>query len=62
MFLPPSLQFSPTAGPTAGGTNVTVVGIDLGSSVSDIQFVQIGVVFCSIINGSYVPGARYLLY
>ena len=49
-------QFHPTAGPVDGGTEVTVIGSNLGASAEDIVRVTIGSVNCSIT--SIMPGVR----
>ena len=47
-------QFEPKAGPTRGGTVVTINGTDLGARRVDIVVVMINGVNCTI--RSYTPG------
>ena len=53
---PPS-QFNPKSGPQLGGTEVTITGSNLGAERSDIQYVRIDGVNCTVID--YQPGVRY---
>ena len=50
-------QFNPKSGPQLGGTEVTITGSNLGAERSDIQYVRIDGVNCTVIN--YQPGVRY---
>ena len=62
LTLPPSLpffQFSPTAGPIAGGTHVIVEGTNLGVTPSHIERVWINGVVSDVLDELYKPGVRY---
>ena len=48
------LQFEPKAGPTRGGTVVTVSGTNLGASREDVVRVMIDGVVCNVTG--YTPG------
>ena len=49
-------QFFPPYGPISGGTSITVTGINLGKSVSDIQgAVRVAGVTCQVQTEGYVP-------
>ena len=50
-------QFNPKSGPQLGGTEVTITGSNLGAERSDIQYVRIDGVNCTVID--YQPGVRY---
>ena len=50
-------QFNPKSGPQLGGTEVTITGSNLGAEQSDIQYVRIDGVNCTVID--YQPGIRY---
>ena len=50
-------QFNPKFGPQLGGTEVTITGSNLGAEQSDIQYVRIDGVNCTVID--YQPGVRY---
>ena len=50
-------QFNPKSGPQLGGTEVTITGSNLRAKRSDIQYVRIDGVNCTVIN--YQPGVRY---
>lgn len=59
-------QFMPVAGPPDGGTEITIVGTNLGSSRDDVVSVQIGgtgdsdlVVDCMVTD--YDPGVRLVI-
>ena len=48
------LQFKPKAGPTRGGTKVTINGTNLGARREDIVRVMIDGVNCNV--SDYAPG------
>ena len=50
-------QFNPKSGPQLGGTEVTITGSNLGAEQSDIQYVRIDGVNCTVID--YQPGVRF---
>ena len=54
-----SLQVLPIAGPTEGGTMVTVTGKNIAVTRSQITNVTIGGVACTIQDHTYKPGVGY---
>ena len=56
--LPSITAISPTSGPTAGGTTVTVTGTDLGTAFEDIVSIRVGSLTCTPSEDSYVIGTR----
>ena len=52
-------QISPNSGPLEGGTNITVMGSNLGVTRSDIVEVTINNVSCDVTDKSYQPGIGY---
>ena len=56
--LPNITAISPTSGPTAGGTTVTITGTDLGTAFGDIDSIRVGSLTCTPSEGSYVLGTR----
>ena len=54
--LPSITAISPTSGPTAGGTTVTVTGTDLGTAFEDIVSIRVGSLTCTPSEDSYVIG------
>ena len=52
------LQFSPSAGPTDGGTNISINGSNLGMRFEDIKSIMIGDAHCDPHRASYVVGGR----
>ena len=54
-----SLQFYPVTGPREGGTNVTIVGQNLGKTFDDIRHsVIVARVICLPYEELYVPSKR----
>ncbi len=51
------VQFTPRAGPTEGGTMVVIHGLNFGAHQSDIEYVRIDGIPCSVTD--YRPGVRY---
>ena len=49
-------QVNPNSGPYQGGTDVTIIGTDLGMVFEDIISIIIGESLCRIYNDSYQPG------
>lgn len=49
-------QVNPNSGPYQGGTDVTIIGTDLGRIFEDIISIIIGESLCRIYNDSYQPG------
>ena len=49
-------QVIPNSGPYQGGTDVTIIGTDLGVVFEDIISVTIGETLCMIDSNSYQPG------
>ena len=49
-------QVNPNSGPYQGGTDVTIIGTDLGMVFEDIISIIIGESLCKIYNDSYQPG------
>ena len=47
-------------GPTVGGTVITISGINLGSSISEIESVMIGRFSCELISERYVISEEYV--
>ena len=46
----------PVSGPIQGGTTVTISGIDLGVSVTDIMEILFGGFPCILQGNEYIPG------
>ena len=49
-------QVNPNSGPYQGGTDVTIIGTELGVVFEDIINITIGGSLCIIYNDSYHPG------
>lgn len=49
-------SLSPVSGPIHGGTTVTIIGSDLGISVTDIRQILIGRFPCILQENKYIPG------
>ena len=49
-------QVNPNSGPYQGGTDVTIIGTELGGMFEDIINITIGGSLCIIYNDSYQPG------
>ena len=58
LIMPHPSQVTPLAGPTDGGTQITITGTNLGHAPSDIQTVSVGSVGCTVNTALYVPGTR----
>ena len=53
------VQFTPTAGPTKGGTNIIIRGENLGANIGHVSSVWIGEVVCRITG--YTPGRQLVV-
>lgn len=51
-------QFTPLAGPSNGGTQITITGTNLGVKSGDIASVSVGSVPCSLDPTMYIPGIQ----
>ena len=51
-------QVNPNSGPYQGGTDITIIGTDLGRVFEDIISIIIGESLCKIYNDSYQPGVE----
>ena len=49
---------SPDSGPTEGGITVTIIGTDLGTSLSDIISITVGSLTCIPNKDNYLKGSR----
>ena len=49
-------SISPTAGPTQGGTIITIYGSEIGHDINDIIHIIIGRNPCEPISASYIAG------
>ena len=47
-------------GPTVGGTVITISGINLGSSIFEIESVMIGRFSCKLISERYIISEEYV--
>ena len=54
------LQFSPSAGPIDGGTNISINGSNLGMRFEDIKSIMIGDAHCDPHRASYIVGRRWV--
>ena len=58
LIMPHPSQVTPIAGPSDGGTQITITGTNLGHAPSDIASVSVGSVGCTVNTTLYVPGTR----